>query len=505
MRRDRSQNDDPATLPLPPAGRIGVIDIGSNSVRLVVFEARDRAPAVLFNERTLCGLGRGLANGGRLNPDAVALALASLERYAHLARAMHASRLDLLATSAVRDAADGAAFVAEAERRARSPVTVLTGEQESRLAALGVASADPDATGTAGDLGGGSLELVQLDGGRIGGAATLAVGPLRFLDNGSFDAAAATSAMDQALAAISWIDRARHQTFYPVGGAWRALARIHMRQHDYPLDIVHGYAMAAGDMRNLARAIAGMSHGSLGRMAGVPRRRIETLPLAAILMERVLLRLQPSRLVFSSFGLREGHLYDLMDETVRRQDPLIATARAVGHRENRSAAIGQALADWLAPLFSTESPHDRRLRLAACHLADIGWRNHPDRRADHARDRVLYLPTLGLRHDERVFIALAVHARYAGASQPPQDFPIDLLTQEVGKRAVFLGQALRLALSLSGGMPDILAATRPTLTGKGVALDLPGTGAAIMDELIGRRLVAADKAYQAWRAEQPAV
>ncbi|MEQ8371390.1 MAG: hypothetical protein RIC83_12055, partial [Alphaproteobacteria bacterium] len=141
MRRDRSQNDDPATLPLPPAGRIGVIDIGSNSVRLVVFEAHERAPAVIFKERTLCGLGRGLANGGRLNPDAVALALASLERYAHLARAMHASRLDLLATSAVRDAADGAAFVAEAERRARSPVTVLTGEQESRLAALGVASA----------------------------------------------------------------------------------------------------------------------------------------------------------------------------------------------------------------------------------------------------------------------------------------------------------------------------------------------------------------------------
>src|SRR5215470_10897185 len=222
-------------------GRIGVIDLGSNSIRLVIYERLSRSPAPIFNERVLCGLGRGLQRSGKLSPEGTSRALDNLARFMLLARHMGVSRLDLLATAAVRDASDGAAFVAEASRRCHAAIRVLSGQEEARLSALGVLSGMPEADGVMGDLGGGSLELVALNRGEIGEQATLPLGPLRIMELGEGEPKRARGAVDAALAGLLWLESCAGRVFYAVGGAWRAIARIHIEQSRYPLHVIHHY------------------------------------------------------------------------------------------------------------------------------------------------------------------------------------------------------------------------------------------------------------------------
>ena len=161
---------------------VAVIDIGSNSLRLVVYDAPRRAAHTLLNEKVMCGLGRGLERTGRLNPEGVVQAKANLQRFVALARAAGAARIDVLATAAVRDAEDGADFVNDVEKRLSIRVRVLPGAEEGRLSALGVLAGIPDAAGVVGDLGGGSIELAAIGNGRVGSVATLPIGPLRLIE-----------------------------------------------------------------------------------------------------------------------------------------------------------------------------------------------------------------------------------------------------------------------------------------------------------------------------------
>ena len=159
--------------------RVGVIDIGSNSIRIVVFSGATRAPLPIFNEKVMCGMGRRLHSTGKLDPDGVDLALGNLPRFAAAAEALGVDRLRVVATAAIRDALDGAQFIARVRETAGLKIEIISGETEARLSALGLVSSLPEADGVIGDLGGGSLELVRLDKGALGPQATLKLGPLR--------------------------------------------------------------------------------------------------------------------------------------------------------------------------------------------------------------------------------------------------------------------------------------------------------------------------------------
>ena len=157
----------PGRLQLGPT--VAVIDIGSNSVRLVVYEALTRSPTPIFNEKALCGLGRNVLTSGRLADEAVARALASIRRFRVLCTQLNVGELHVLATAAVRDARNGPDFVAECEAICGVPLRLLSGREEATFAALGVVSGTYQPDGIVGDLGGGSLELVDIKGERIGG------------------------------------------------------------------------------------------------------------------------------------------------------------------------------------------------------------------------------------------------------------------------------------------------------------------------------------------------
>ena len=376
-------------------GRVGIIDVGSNSIRLVVYERASRAPLPVFNEKVLCGLARGLDATGRLNPEGVEMALANIDRFVTLAHNMKVTSLDLLATAAVRDAADGADFMRQLASRPGIVAHTVSGQDEARYSGYGVICGIPDADGVMGDLGGGSLELVSMSNGHLGASSTLPVGPLRLMSSGKGDPRKiVTDAIDD----VRWLREEQGKVFYAVGGAWRSFARLHMEQAGYPLHIIHQYEISAEEARAVARLIAVQSAKSLEKMPGVSRRRVDTLPLACLALDKLLVALKPRSVVFSAFGLREGFYYSRLSETERAAHPLIAFAEEQGVGWRRFDLSPQEIFDWLTPAFVDETDGDRVLRTAACHLSDISWDDHPDYRADQAYFRVLHLPAPGMRH-----------------------------------------------------------------------------------------------------------
>ena len=474
--------------------RYGVIDIGSNSVRLAIFDALRRAPQPFFNEKTLCAIGRGVRRAGRLDPDGAARALDSLERFGALARALGAAPVDAVATAAVRDAADGPAFAREAGRRSGFEVRVLSGAEEAKLAAAGVLSGMPQADGVMGDLGGGSLELVRLDAGRAAEHATLPLGPLRLLEESNGDRDRARAAIDEALSGLPWLKEAAGAGLYAVGGAWRALARAHMAQQGYPLRVIHHYRLPRDDVAALAALFARQTPDTLASFGGVPTRRLDLLPLAALAMERVLRAAAPRCVVFSALGLREGLAHMRLSAQCRAEDPLLAACRDIGARLARFPGQGEEIFEWTGALFPDETADERRLRRAVCMIGDIGWRAHPDSRAEQASAETLYAPALYASHPERCFLACAVFARYANRESGGKlrAAAERLLAPETRRRASVVGLAARLGETLSGGAPGLLARFPLSLGTRPPTLRLRGApeDGAMLGETVMRRFEA---------------
>lgn len=473
------------------AARVGVIDIGSNSVRLVVYEGMGRAPQPIFNERALCGLGRGLNESGRLNRAGAKMAMENMARFAAAAEAMRVGRLDVVATEAVRAAKDGPEFVGEIERRFGLEVDVLKGEEEARFSALGVVSGIPGAHGAMGDLGGASLEVVELRRGEPGRAVTLPIGPFRLMRLWQKDRDKARKTVRKAFADIRWLAGLQGRTFYPVGGAWRALANIHMQQERYPLRVIHEYAMSIAEAKTLLGLVMGLGPSSLARIEGVPKKRLDTLPLAATVLDSLIDAMRPDRLVFSAQGLREGLLFGKVTAAQRRQDPLLAACADIAGRSQRFEVTGADLFVWTAPLFGRETEREARLRMAACLLGDVAWNEHPDYRAEHAFWRILRLPVTGIDHAGRAFLACAIGARYGNGTEAHVEATArirQLIAPEEVAKAQLIGHALRLAFTLSAGNRRILANTQLRLDNKHLTLKLPKRrGAALLGEMVHRR------------------
>jgi exopolyphosphatase/guanosine-5'-triphosphate,3'-diphosphate pyrophosphatase len=476
--------------PPPNLPRCGVVDLGSNSVRLVVFEGHGRNPLGIFNEKAVLRLGRGLSATGRLNEDGMAQAFTVLHRYHAVARAMGAQPFEVLATAAVRDARNGPDFVAALEARMPGvPIRVLSGQQEAEYSAEGVLCGIPTADGILADIGGGSLEVVRLTAGKRGESQTLRLGVIRLAERSNNDPIRARAIAEEDMAAVPWLAEGANADLYLVGGAWRALARIHMAQTGYPLQMVHHYAIGREEARDLAGLISTAGRRALERLPAMPRRRIDDLPFAAVVLRRLLRVTGVRRVVFSASGLREGWFMQRLPEAVRRQDPLLAAGQEMAARLGRDPSLPPALLAWTQPLFPAETPEAFRLREAACWMSDVGSHDHPEFRPEQAFLRVLRQPGIGLDHHARAFLALATAMRYeveatAGFLRPARL----LLDVASANRAEVLGIALRLAYTLSAGTPDLLAGTALSLRGGQLVLRLQEDSGVFAGESVMRRL-----------------
>ena len=480
-------------MPFTPragAQRCAVVDLGSNSVRLVVYEGLGRNPMSIFNEKAVLRLGRGLQATGLLNEDAMAQTMMILHRYHAVAHAMGAWPIEILATAAVREARNGPDFVRRLQARMGDvPVRVLSGVEEAELSSDGLLCGIPEADGLLADIGGGSLELVRLDSGRRGTALTLPLGVIRLAEQSGNDLTNARLIVECAFRGIGWLNETAGRDLYLVGGAWRALARIDMARTDYSLRMVHHYAIGRDQARDLCTRILGANSRELAQMAGISRRRVEDLPFAAVVLRRLIRMSGVRRIVFSASGLREGWLMRQVPPDIRAQDSLIAAGRELAALYGRDPSLPPALMDWTAPLFPGETAEMARWREAACWMSDVGSHDHPEFRPEQAFLRVLRQPGIGLDHPSRAFMALTIALRYEADAGAAFLLPVRRMLDPItAKRAEILGMALRLAYTLSAGTPDLLAGTGLRVHGGRLVLRLEEDSGVFAGESVLRRL-----------------
>lgn len=471
-------------------GRVAVVDIGSNSVRLVVYDAPTRLPIPMYNEKAQCALGRGLGATGKLNPQGVECALKSVKRFAGLAGAMGVETLELVATAAVRDAKDGPDFVGQIKDEIGADILVLSGEDEAKYAALGLLMGVPDADGVIGDLGGGSLDLVGLDSGTFTQSATFPFGHILLSEAAEGNPETARDMVAKAMGKLKWLKGVKGKTLYAAGGSWRALARILIDQTSHPLHVVDNFTIDAEDALKILHLISGAGRHSLDLIPGVPKKRIDTLPFAAAALEGMLTVSKASRLQFSGFGMREGVLLESLPDDLRHQDPLLSACKTMSERTGRFSVKGREMLEWMAPLYPDESAEEHRLRYAACLLSDIGWNEHPDYRAEHSFIRVLRVPFAGLTHAERALLASTVYVRQNGDLGDPVTRPIMGLL-DVGQLSWIkvTGLALRLAHTISGSAPGVLTKTQLVVNKEKLLLCVADEDKdALVSEAVARRL-----------------
>ena len=430
----------------------------------------------------LAGLGAGLDQSGMLPEEARARALAALSRFRLLIDHMKVKQTYVVATAAIRDAEDGGEFVDEVERIGFE-CEVLSAEEEAHLAGQGVRSGIPQADGMVGDLGGGSLELVEVGDGDTMPGISLPLGVLR-LDPSPSGERAARKILKAGLKQSGLRDCGRGRAFHTVGGSWRALARIDMLATDFPLPITHQYRMKPGRARELRKILRAVDP-RLSTAAAPPR--LATSPVAAMMLDLLVDELEPAQLIVSTYGIREGLLYSRLRSNVRRADPLIAEARDAGGGEHRFGQHGDLLDEWIAPLFD-DRPEMERLRLAACLLADVAWQANPGFRADRGIEMALHGNWVAVTPSGRVVMAQALSANF-GRDRLPDPRLAQLCKEDQLKRAHCWGVAMRLGQRLSGGVGAVLKRTSLSRAGGAVQLHVRRGEEALVGDAVERRLL----------------
>ncbi|MEO1796742.1 MAG: Ppx/GppA family phosphatase [Pseudomonadota bacterium] len=445
--------EDPSARAL---SRVGVIDVGSNSVRLVIFDGAARSPAYFYNEKIMCGLGAGLGETGHLNPEGRVRALSAMRRFAAVARAAQVKDITIAATAAVRDASDGAAFRKQVEEQTGLKIWVVDGREEARLSAQGVLLGWPGSYGLVCDIGGSSMELAEIEGGKVGLRETSNLGPLKLMAVRG-GKKGRRRVIDQNLDRMKAALGDQRNRLFLVGGSWRAFARIDMDRRGYPLHVLHEYRMTARDVRATAEYLSTeQDHEALRQRCHISSTRMALVPYASEVLVRLVSRFKPHDIAVSSYGIREGLLYEQMPERLRDRDPLIEACRFAEAKDARLPGFGQRLYNFLRPIFPRAKAAETRLIKAACLLHDVSWRAHPDYRAEVCFDAATRANLGGLKHAERIFLGLALLHRYKNSREGSRiDDLVPMLSEVEIKRAEVLGKAMRFGAMLWAEAEDM--------------------------------------------------
>ena len=428
--------------------RVGVVDVGSNSVRMVVFDGAARSPAYFFNEKIMCALGAGMSETGRLNPEGRVRALNALKRFRILAESMETGPLTIVATAAVREATDGPEFCADVMRETGQKIWVIDGLEEARLSAQGVLLGWPGSYGLVCDIGGSSMELAEIDGGSVGRRVTSELGPLKLRDIKGGKRKRRQYIKD-VLDGLHARMGPQNDRLFLVGGSWRAIAKIDMARRGYPLHVLHEYRMTTKAVRETARFIAASDLEELRTECGLSALRMSLVPNAIEVLYELVRTFRPRDIALSSYGIREGMLYGQMPQRLKDRDPLIEACRHAEHKDARVPGFGKIIYNFIQPLVRSTKIERQRLIKAACLLHDVSWRAHPDYRAEVCFDNATRANLGGLKHSERVFLGLALMYRYSNKTENTRFAPLlDMIDAKAHHEAEVLGKAMRFAAML---------------------------------------------------------
>lgn len=469
---------------MKPVEKIAVIDIGSNSCRMVIYDRSGAALIPHFNEKTMAGLGRDLSETGRLSPSGQELALKTFHRFRAITASLDIRDIRAVATAAVREAKDGAEFCKRAEKILRVPIKVLTGADEGEVSALGVEAGFINPKGLMADLGGTSMEIRPIDGGVDGESFLL--GPLAREGDMDLTFSKRQKAIEKVLANSQFKVSERKGQLYAVGGAWRNVAAVHMMLRNYPLRVAHGYRMTIDDVDDVIEAAELAQSDKLTReqLQGVSKRRFETLPHAALLLKGLMKQVETKDVIVSSFGLRDGVAAEGMSMT--GSAGLLDAVPLFLRTSPQSLAFGRELYSFIHPIAQQFNRSETVLR-AICLMADAGSRMHPDHRAQLVFEQILRAPLPALNHNERLFSAYATASRYTFKFAEDPNYA-RLLSMGSKRKAKILGTAMRLGSVYSGRSGPILATAKLSIENKTLQLRVEPEYSDLVSETVERRL-----------------
>jgi exopolyphosphatase/guanosine-5'-triphosphate,3'-diphosphate pyrophosphatase len=483
---DIGQMTETVSAALPRQSPMAVIDIGSNSIRLVVYASQGRYPFPLFNERSNCRLGEGMDADGILRSERIEVALAALARFATIMKNMGVTKSYPVATAAVRRARNAEEFTIPASAILGQPIIILTQQEEAQHVARGVTLNVPNANGLIADLGGGSLEIVGVNDGAVTHATSLDIGHLSTVSKGEINAA---------LAGVDWLDGYAPRRLYGVGGSFRALGTAYVAQTEYPLAVLHGLTIPRDEAKQMLAAFSREKPD----LSGVPLGRQKTMPMAALIMNGLLRQCRAEKIFISGTSLRDGILAHNEFNAADRADFLQAVCIEISKASHRFADAPDALFQLLRPLYAPDDSIEDvnrpsrerfdRLLFAACLLSDLCWNEHEDIRANLGARRVIGLPVNCISHKERIWLSTAIFHRYAGRKMN-KSRPAELgfiISRSRRAEAATIGLGLRFALMFSGGTADCLHHLKLTRASGSLILHVAPAGKTLLDSHARRR------------------
>jgi exopolyphosphatase/guanosine-5'-triphosphate,3'-diphosphate pyrophosphatase len=430
--------------------RIGIIDIGSNSIRLVVFDGPKRSPLYLYNEKVFFRLGLQSFGGKPFGSNTLEAVSHIIKRYVAICRNMEISKIIMFGTSALREASNSNVLVESIREKTNVDVDIISGEKEAFYAAQGILLGFPNAEGVICDLGGNSVEFANIRKNVVTECNSVLLGPLTIKNLGE-KCKNLDDHMKNQLATITNFNGVKNKSFFLIGGSWRAIAKIHMQRIKYPLKIIQGYKVESKKLKKTLEFIQESSFLTKSDEMNISLGRLELLPQAARLLKIIIDEFEIKVLTFSSFGVREGLIYEHLSVAEKKRDPLIEAAKFFEKKETRFPKMSKHTFNWISPLYENLPPKTKRVILAATKLHDIAWIAHPDYKTEMCLEIVTRSNISGISHQERVFLAMILLFRHK--AKPEKIFNSKLfkiVPKKKRKIALVIGKGLRLASTFFG-------------------------------------------------------
>jgi exopolyphosphatase / guanosine-5'-triphosphate,3'-diphosphate pyrophosphatase len=459
-----------------PGGQIGVIDVGSNTARFVVFEASQAGTVrAVYEAKEVPRLGLGTGPDGRLADEAIHRGVAGLRRFARLVRSLGVSKTLAVATSAVRDAPNGPDFVRAVARSTGLLLRTISGVEEARYAYLGVASAWELRNDVVCDLGGGSLQLVEVHRGTLRNSVSLPLGVLRlsqrFFDHDPPKRREWEELRDhvrETLESTFEAFQSESRGLYAVGGTVRSLARAAIDFREWPIGRVHGYPLFDHDVEALGELLGEMPADKRRAIPGIGSDRADVV-LAGIVVLKELLRVTRAEQIYvSGTGIREGIALEAVGAKLPAKAVQLAERSVAAAAESFRFDLehGREVADAAVGLFEQLAEHqgwgaseELAVRVASG-MHDAGTAIDLWRHAHHSAYLIQNYPIQGLNQREILLASMAAYLHEGGPL--PSEWKKEF-------QPVISADDLDLARQLGAvvGLAELVSAFRPRFSTSG--------------------------------------
>lgn len=431
-------------------GRFAVIDIGSSTMRLVVYD-EGLYPHLFLNHKVRIRFAMEKGKGDfYLDDERMDRAINALKWFLWVCEQSSVKTVVATATSAVREAKNGGEFVENIRQQTGLHVEVISGEVEARLSAEGGVTSLPDASGLVMDLGGGSLDICETD--TKGDFASLPLGVLSLQKLSGHDPYKAVEILKDALKKVDWFANKNMRDLVALGSGMRSIASLHMTECDYPMHILHDYSIEKNEaIAYCDKFLKGEINPKVLHLA---KGYEDVMPYRAAALSALLQSGQFERVRFASFGIREGVFFSQIEQGGVGDDPLLSYARDISERDGRGIAYARQVAKWAHKILP-KVPY--RLLKAAALFSDIAWREQYIYRASTTFEIVYGSPFVACSHSDRAKLALMAYFAHDDDLKAEYQKRVNgLVTSEEFAQAKRVGALFHLASFLDPGARGIL-------------------------------------------------